>query len=130
MKGISTIIASIILVVITIGLISVAYLYMSGLLTGTTGKNIQLNDAYCDLASYNNYTITTMIKNIGTVNITTLSFYVDGKTRTSTCTTINFAPQDAINCVLFGSSTENITKGTHQLRIISSTSVGGPIDCA
>ena len=130
MKGISTIIASIILVVITIGLISVAYLYMTGLLSGTTANNIQLMDAYCDLVGSNQYNITSMIKNIGTANVTSLSFFVNGKTASNTCGTINLAPQEPITCVVYQIGGANIPKGTHQLRIISSTSVGGPVICS
>jgi len=41
-KGIATIIATIILVVITIGLVSTAYLYFSGLIGGATRGTIQV----------------------------------------------------------------------------------------
>ena len=64
MKGISTIIATIIMVVITIGLISVAYLYMSGLVTSRTGTNLQLVDAYCRSGNF-----TLLIKNAGTIDL-------------------------------------------------------------
>jgi hypothetical protein len=128
MKGISTIIASIILVVITIGLISVAYLYMSGLLSGTTAKNIQLMDAYCDLTSSSNYNITAIVKNIGTANITTLTSFIDGKSADPVCS-VDFGPQETVTCKFnqFGSS--NIVAGMHQLRVVSSSSVGGPVNC-
>ena len=130
MKGISTIIASIILVVITIGLISVAYLYMSGLISGTTANNIQLMDAYCDFAgSAGN--ITVLVKNIGTANIYNLTYFIDGKSASlfdSTCDD-NIAPQAVVTCTINGTGVTAIPKGTHQLRIISSTSVGGPVQC-
>ena len=45
MKGISTIIATIILVVITISLVSTAYLFVGGVLTGSISKVISLVDA-------------------------------------------------------------------------------------
>lgn len=45
MKGISTIIATIIFVVITIGLVSTAYLFFGGVLTRTTSKVISVVDA-------------------------------------------------------------------------------------
>ena len=45
MKGISTIIATILLVVITIGLVSTAYLFVGGVLTGQISKVISLVDA-------------------------------------------------------------------------------------
>jgi hypothetical protein len=129
MKGISTIIASIILVVITIGLISVAYLYMTGLLTGTTAKNIELMDAYCDLTSGSNYNITALIKNIGTTNITIINSFIDGKTAADTCSPTGFVPQETITCSFNKAGGVNIGSGMHQLRIISSTAVGGPVNC-
>ncbi len=131
MKGISTIIASIILVVITIGLISVAYLYMSGLISGTTGKNIQLMDSYCDNDGTNG-NITVMVKNIGTLSITNLTYFIDGKTATlvdKTCDDV-ISPQDTVICIMNGTTDGKKTSlGLHQIRVISSTSVGGPVPC-
>jgi len=44
MKGISTIIATIIFVIITIGLVSTAYLFIGGIITGMTSKVISIID--------------------------------------------------------------------------------------
>jgi len=134
MKGVSTIIASIIMVVITIGLISVAYLYISGLLTGITANNIELLDSYCSFSptQYSLYNITVLAHNIGTANITTgLTFLVDGKTGNIVNTACDdiFGSGDTISCIIYNTTTVNITKGVHQLRVIAAGSVGGPITC-
>ncbi len=126
MKGISTIIASIIMVVITIGLISVAYLYMSGLIGGTTAQNIALLDAYCDS---NSKIVYTLIKNDGTADIpyNRITFYIDGasKAPNSQCTgATTLGAGTAASCNVTASAS------MHQLRIVGpSNSVGGSIDC-
>jgi subtilase family serine protease len=101
---------------------------MIGLLGGATAKNIQLMDAYCDLVVTSQYNITVLIKNIGTANITTVNSFIDGKTANPTCT-VNFGPQDTITCEFNKIDTANIGSGLHQLRIVSSTAVGGPVTC-
>jgi FlaG/FlaF family flagellin (archaellin) len=130
MKGISTIIATIIMVVITIGLISVAYLYMSGLITGATAQNIALLDAYCDAATNN---IFALIKNDGTTAITfnLMSFYVNGTTTGITvlasCTGAgnSLAAGATQNCMFNGTS-----NGFNEVRIVGpSNAVGGTIEC-
>ena len=64
-KGISAIIATILLLMITIALAGTAYVYMSGMLTGRTSKIISLLDASCTNAN-----ITVVISNDGTADIT------------------------------------------------------------
>jgi flagellin-like protein len=78
MKGISTIIATIILVVIAISLVGTAYLFVSGLLTGQTSKNIKLMEASGHIV---------IIQNIGTQNITPSDIRV----------LVNGEPRDTIN---------------------------------
>lgn len=72
MKGISTIIAIIIIVIITISLAGTAYLFMSGVLTGMTSKTISLLDA--DL-----YVV--IIQNLGTDTISSdeITILVNGE---------------------------------------------------
>lgn len=78
-KGISPIIAIIILVVITIGLAATAYMFFSGLVTGRMVKVISIVDASCE-----DENITLFLRNEGTTNITVtsgsgdLKVFVDG----------------------------------------------------
>jgi FlaG/FlaF family flagellin (archaellin) len=127
MKGISTIIATIIMVVITIGLIGVAYLYMSGLISGRTATNIQLADAYC------RGTLFMLIKNIGTTSIATqINVVIRGQTVAAASITCNPAfPLGAGNTTMCSNTTlVNLVTGPNEIRIIGpSNAVGGTINC-
>jgi FlaG/FlaF family flagellin (archaellin) len=126
MKGISTIIATIIMVVITIGLISVAYLYMSGLITSRTTQNIQLADAFCRASDKH---IIALIKNIGTVSIAdaNLNVVLRGSSSLRTCTpALPLAAGATTSCDV---TTAGVT-GPNDLRIIGpANAVGGTVNC-
>jgi FlaG/FlaF family flagellin (archaellin) len=137
MKGVSTIIASILMVVITIGLISVAYLYLSGIISGTTAQNIALFDAYCEPADNN---ITVLIKNDGTIGITAnnIRWYVDGVDRktymypaTGCNDTTQLGAGNTVSCTIFGGvAGVNTPNGFRELRVIGpSNAVGGTVEC-
>jgi FlaG/FlaF family flagellin (archaellin) len=126
MKGISTIIATIIMVVITIGLISVAYLYMSGLITSRTTQNIQLADAFCRASDKH---IIALIKNIGTVSIpdANLNVVLRGTTSARTCNPA--LPLPAGSTTSCDITTAGVT-GPNELRIIGpANAVGGTVNC-
>jgi FlaG/FlaF family flagellin (archaellin) len=135
MKGVSTIIASILMVVITIGLTSVAYLYLSGIISGTTAQNIALLDAYCEPTDNN---ISVLIKNDGTIGITanTIRWYVDGSDRkvhmypAIGCNdTTALGAGNTVSCTIWGAGggTQN---GFRELRVIGpSNAVGGTVEC-
>lgn len=122
-KGISTIIATIIMVVITIGLISTAYLYFSGLIGGMTEGTISLVDAYCALNDH----IYVIAKNEGTAEIASLSCVINGAACTdgggSDCTTVPVGGVCTWNI-------SNVNPDTiNQIRVIGANSVGGPVEC-
>jgi len=122
-KGISTIIATIILVVITIGLVSTAYLYFSGLIGGMTEGAISLIDAYC----VGNDHIIAIVKNEGTADISSLSCIINGAACTeggdTTCPTLSLGSTCTYNI------TNVIPSGMNQVRVIGANSVGGPVQC-
>jgi FlaG/FlaF family flagellin (archaellin) len=128
MKGVSTIIASILMVVITIGLTSVAYLYMSGLLISRTVTNIQLADAYCKTGS-----LYFLIKNIGTQNINNnVTVVIRGSTLAVGAITCDpLFPLGAGNSTFCrNTSALNTQPGANELRIIGpSNAVGGTVFC-
>ena len=64
MNGVSAVIATILMLIITIGLAGTAYVYISGMLTGKTEKTISVLDASCDGTG-----ITLVIANDGTITI-------------------------------------------------------------
>jgi FlaG/FlaF family flagellin (archaellin) len=124
MKGISTIIATIIMVVITIGLISVAYLYMSGLITSRTTQNIQLADAFCRASDKH---LIVLVKNIGTNSIPTLSYVLRGSSSVATCNPA--LPLPAGSTTSCDITTAGVT-GPNELRIIGpANAVGGTVNC-
>jgi hypothetical protein len=118
------------MVVITIGLTSVAYLYMSGLLISRTVTNIQLADAYCKTGS-----LYLLIKNIGTQNITSQVTVVLGGQTTSggsiTCDpTFPLAAGSSTFCRNNTPTGINLKTGANELRIIGpSNAVGGTVFC-
>jgi flagellin-like protein len=84
MKGISTIIASILLLVITIGLAGTAYIFISSLLTTSISKTINVLDMSCTPSGNpNKGNITVILSNDGTVNIkdSELIVMVDGNVK-------------------------------------------------
>jgi len=64
MKAISTIIATILLLLITVSLAGSAYVFLGGMLTGKTSKMISLLDAHC-----NGTAIVIVVSNDGTDTI-------------------------------------------------------------
>jgi len=78
MKGVSAIIATILLLMITIGLAGTAYVYISGMMTGKMAKAISVLDASCiNNGTYGNMTL--VISNDGTDAISKTSTVSDLK---------------------------------------------------
>ena len=65
MKGISTVIATLMMLLITMALAGMAYMYISGVFTAQT-QGIELVDAYCVGG-----TVNVTLRNIGTLNVNT-----------------------------------------------------------
>ncbi len=65
MKGISAVIATILLLMITIAIASTAYMYVTGMIGGKTAKSIAVQHAACD----SNRDISIVVKNTGTGSI-------------------------------------------------------------
>lgn len=57
MKGVSTVIATILMLMITIALAGMAYVYLSGLIPGTMGKMISLTSATCSVTTQRYYIV-------------------------------------------------------------------------
>ena len=130
-KGISAIIATIILLMITIALAGTAYIYMSGMIRGKTSKTISVLDASCTGG-----TITLIVSNDGTEDIDNtgatkdLRIIVGGNDKTSDfedttgSNTYTIPPHSTI--VLSGGG----YSGTNQVFVISpSNSISRPVYC-
>ena len=85
-RGISTIIAAILLLIITIGLASTAYLFITGFLYSQTSKTIQVLTADCT-----NKNITLVVSNQGTDRIEDgeIKVYVNNEDKTSVFTDLD-----------------------------------------
>lgn len=68
MKGVSTVIATILMLIITIALAGMAYMYIAGVFTART-QGIEVVDAYCVEGTVDNATL--VVRNIGTTTIDT-----------------------------------------------------------
>jgi len=135
-KGISTIIATIILVVITIGLIATAYLYFMGIVT--VGPVVSIASARCGPVPKNSLNVTLTLKNEGTSDWSSgdLTFTWDGTEFTITekgCESVA-AGKTGI-CIITNTTTGTLAydnmKGTHNLAIYGprNTVPPSPITC-
>jgi hypothetical protein len=91
-RGISTIIAAILLLIITIGLASAAYIFITNFLYSQTSKTIQVLSADC-----NNNNITLVVANHGseTIGNNELKVYINNDDQTSNFTALTpLDPQD------------------------------------
>jgi len=136
MKGISTIIAAIILVVITIGLIATAYLYFAGIVS--VGPVVSIGSAYCNYdKDLNKHNVTVTLRNDGTSDwgIGDLTFMwedteVTPVTGYTDCQSADAGDSKA--CVFTngtGTMPSDIT-GTHTFNVYGPrNTAGGPITC-
>jgi flagellin-like protein len=120
-KGISTIIATIMLVVITIGLISTAYLYFSGIVT--VGPVLAIANANCNGSQI----ISATLRNDGTstVKTNTLSWLLDGNSKSGVaCDATDLNAGGTTTCTI------STTSGLHNfLAIGPKNQAGGPVTC-
>ena len=132
-KGVSAIIATVLLLLITIGLSAAVYVYMSGMIGGRISKTITILDASC---TGDNGQITLVISNDGTSNITqkngagdlkifvdnvddTEDFKGDGSNRYSIAS-------HGVIALISDNGAQNYTAGTHKILIISPSNTASP----
>jgi len=125
-KGVSGIIATILLVVIVIALIGLAYNYFSGIMSGRTEQSISLSDAYC-----NETHITIVLLNDGTKDLSDsdITVLIDNLPRSDNYAFGTITPHDTATAVPTGDSPD-LTSGQHTLLITSpSNSVRQVVNC-
>ena len=116
-KGISAIIATILMLLIAVALAGSAYMYASGMLTGKTAKTISISDLSCT-----NNKITIVVSNDGTINITNtadsgdIKFFVD-----NTDDTVDFDENGIEGDI-------NFTIAPHETRVFVSDNGGSNYD--
>ena len=86
MKGISAIIATILLLVMTIGLASLAYTYFRGAILSTTSRLIEVTGGSCDAdnGTYGYYVIVKNMDPVNTISGSDIFVFVDGTPATVT----------------------------------------------
>jgi flagellin-like protein len=89
MKGISTVVATLLMLIITIALAGLAYSYISGIFTARTAVILTIADATCN-ATY----VTAWVRNDGTTSCGTVTVAVDG----NTCTISNLGSGQVNYC--------------------------------
>jgi hypothetical protein len=131
-KGIATIIATIILVVITIGLISTAYLYFASIVQ--VGPVVSIASAYCN--SDNDIMIT--IRNEGTsdLGLSVSDFLMDGTALstgdvTGACLDSNIAAGGSATCNITSIGATQLSDGKlyNVLVLGPRNQAGGPVTC-
>ena len=137
MKGISTIIAAIILVVITIGLIATAYLYFMGIVT--VGPVVSVASAYCQYfdSTLNHHNVTLTLRNDGTSAWAPgdLTFMWDGVEVGPFVSGCDNVKAGEVGTCVFKNATgtpamPSDLSGTHTLNVYGPrNTAGGPITC-
>jgi flagellin-like protein len=119
-KGISEIVATILMLMITIGLAGTAFIYINSFITGTTQKRISLIDVSCKAPN----TVYVVVKNLDpSVNIGTneLTVFVDKQPVTSSISwdSPNIQPQNTTIGTVSCPSGLNCTVGTlHTVKVV------------
>ena len=125
-KGISTIIATIMLVVITIGLVSTAYLYFAGIVS--VGPVLSIASAYCN-GTGTNRMIPVTLRNEGTsdLSVTAITWLNNGQRIYvgTNCTSTTITASFAVTCVIW-----NASSGVNNIMAIGpKNQAGGPVTC-
>lgn len=119
MKGISAVIATILMLMITIGLAGMAYTYISGVFTAKTGKIVEISYTECV-----GTTVTLGIRNDGTtdMNLNELTITIGG----TSCSASGGFPAGKINI-----TTCTGVSGSNKIRIVGPANVAtGTVYCA
>jgi flagellin-like protein len=112
MKGISAIVATLLLLMITMGLAVTAYFYINNIITGRTSKTLTILDASCS-----GTTITLVLANDGTQNVADneIRVVIDSADRSAN---FDFAPDPIIpRNTGIASHSAPYASGTHQVLV-------------
>ena len=111
-KGIATIIATVIMVVITIGLISTAYIYFSSLVTVGPVVTSMISPRCAKNVNDVDYNITIYLKNSGTETWNNIDWLLDGQ------------PINDPNATTWDNSCDSVPAGETEICVFNSTEIG------
>ncbi len=127
MKGISDVIAMLLMLVITIGLVGLAYSYISGVFTARTAVVLSIVPEASSCTSSN---INIVVRNDGTTTSSTVTVTVTSPTGASgSCSINSITPGNQASC----SVSRNTLTGAGYYRVVASTpgsTANGMIYCA
>ena len=109
MKGVSAVIATILMLMITIALAGTAYMYISGVFSARTAVVMAISDSECN-ASH----IKVFVRNDGTTASSAISFYMDGTSWTCNPSLSSISAGDEDSCALIRGVGHS--SGYHSLR--------------
>jgi flagellin-like protein len=126
MKGVSAVIATILMLMITIALAGTAYMYISGVFTRQTSVVLAISDSEC-----NTTYIKAFVRNDGTATSGAINLYVDGSPVVCAATISSIAAGSEASCELARASGGiGGAAGYHSLRAeTTGTSARGSAYC-
>ncbi len=126
MKGVSTVIATLLMLIITIALAGLAYSYISGLFSAKTGKIIEIDagGTFCS-----GTTVTVYVKNEGTIDFTANNVNIQkqgsaAKACTAAATNV-VAGGASVACTNTLLAADGITQGNNII-VANAGAAGGP----
>ena len=119
-KGVSTIIATLLMLVITIGLAGVAYTYISGSIQTSSARQIDAIDGSCIAGVLNGYSIT--IRNLDAFNsvaTSTLVVRIDDTTTPGTWNPVTVAANGGVSVWTHNNGLPSGAAGTaHRIKVL------------
>lgn len=133
MKGISTVVATILMLAITIALAGTAYLYISGTFAGQTAVVLSITDATCTVSPA---LINVTVSNDGTTTSGGVTLSATTPTGASAGTVFTCSPGSANTIIAGGSINCGLTRtatgaGTYSVRVSAAGTrpATGPVPC-
>jgi len=141
MKGVSAVIATILMLMIVIALAGMAYMYLIGMFTSRTAKTIDITDAGCIANGGNGSAFYVSIKNLDTstpVPLNQLSVRIDGvleafntTSNSAVCANAASIPiSETVNCDILSGATSTAAGSFHRVRVVGpANSAEEPANC-
>jgi len=119
MKGVSAIIATILMLIITIGLAGTAYMYISGVMTTRTAVTLSVSDVTCEgPASGDDMNIIVFNDGTGTAAAADLTIYINGVDASAQCTGVAVSPHSIATQTCTEDATDKFASGANEIRIV------------
>lgn len=118
MKGISAVIATILMLMITIALAGTAYMYIRGIFTGSVAKAISIIDATCEAGSAYRITVKNLDSSLSITANTELTVMVDNKPVTTVSWNPTTIPAGGISMATVTNPAGGTAGTAHTIKVI------------